>query len=131
MQVFWVLLVASAFAIANCEDGDNSAALLDPKDMEAIQEKLAKMEFLEQILGAIFGFKKPDARDDTCLPIGAECHFWSGPNCCGLRTRCIVWDTQLTAAYKGGPARWLSKCREYRLGVWLDDIGSWFSSWGK
>ncbi|KFM65815.1 hypothetical protein X975_15732, partial [Stegodyphus mimosarum] len=96
MQAFWILLVASAFVIATCED-DNSAPLLDPKDMDAIQDRLAKMDILEQFLRALFGLKKPDARDDTCLPIGAECHFWSGPNCCGLRTRCIVWDTQLPA----------------------------------
>uniref|UniRef100_A0A2D0PDC6 U57-Eretoxin-Ek1a_1 n=1 Tax=Eresus cinnaberinus TaxID=175337 RepID=A0A2D0PDC6_ERECI len=130
MHVFWVLLVAYSFTIATCDD-DSAGALLDPKDMEAIQDRLAKMDFLELIFREIFGLKQNDARDDTCLPIGAECHFASGPNCCGLRTRCIVWDTQITAAYKGGPARWLSKCREYRLGVWLDDIGSWFSSWGK
>uniref|UniRef100_A0A2D0PC97 U34-Eretoxin-Ek1b_1 n=1 Tax=Eresus cinnaberinus TaxID=175337 RepID=A0A2D0PC97_ERECI len=96
MQAFWVLLLVSAFAIANCDD-DSSGSLLDPKDMQAIQERLEKMDFLEKIVMEIFGFKKSDARDDTCLPVGAECHFWSGPNCCGLRTRCVVWDTQLPA----------------------------------
>ncbi|KFM65812.1 hypothetical protein X975_15729, partial [Stegodyphus mimosarum] len=95
MQIFWVLLVASAFAIATCDEDENSAALLDPRDMDAIQDRLAKMDFLEEVVGQVFGFKKTAERDDTCLPIGAECHFWSGPNCCGLRTRCIVWDTQL------------------------------------
>uniref|UniRef100_A0A2D0PDY8 U34-Eretoxin-Ek1a_1 n=1 Tax=Eresus cinnaberinus TaxID=175337 RepID=A0A2D0PDY8_ERECI len=75
MQAFWVLLLVSAFAIANCDD-DSSGSLLDPKDMQAIQERLEKMDFLEKIVMEIFGFKKSDARDDTCLPVGAECHFW-------------------------------------------------------
>uniref|UniRef100_A0A2D0PC55 U34-Eretoxin-Ek1e_1 n=1 Tax=Eresus cinnaberinus TaxID=175337 RepID=A0A2D0PC55_ERECI len=130
MQAFWVLLLVSAFAIANCDD-DSSGSLLDPKDMQAIQERLEKMDFLEKIIMEIFGFKKSDARDDTCLPVGAECHFWSGPNCCGLRTRCVVWDTQLPATKTKSSATWISKCREYNLGVWLDEIGKWFSSWGK
>uniref|UniRef100_A0A2D0PCK2 U44-Eretoxin-Ek1a_1 n=1 Tax=Eresus cinnaberinus TaxID=175337 RepID=A0A2D0PCK2_ERECI len=127
MHLYWVLLLISAFAVAACQD---NASGLDPRDMEAIQSKLEKYDILEAFLRRLFGIDTEKSRDDQCIPVGGECHFWSGPNCCGLRTRCVVWDTQLPATKYKSSATWISKCREYRLGVWLDDIGNWFSSLG-
>ncbi|XP_035221229.1 uncharacterized protein LOC118194148 [Stegodyphus dumicola] len=118
-----VLLVASAFAIATCDDDDNSTLLLDPRDIAAIEDKLTRMDFLEKIVGVVFGFKKENARDEKCIPIGGECKFWTGPNCCGIKTRCVVFDSPPRCKN----CQHTSRCREYNLGVWLDTIGGWFS----
>ncbi|XP_035221227.1 uncharacterized protein LOC118194147 [Stegodyphus dumicola] len=126
MKVFLILLVASAFTIATCDDEDNTTLLIDPRDISAIEDKLTRMDFLEKVVVVVFGFKKENARDDKCIPIGGECAFWSAPNCCGIRTRCNVFDTlRPTCRYCAGRG-YISKCREYNLGVWLDIVGGWF-----
>ncbi|XP_035221604.1 uncharacterized protein LOC118194566 [Stegodyphus dumicola] len=131
MNAFWVFLVASAVAVAYSEDDEqDSEIVMNIKDVEAIQEELNRLDFLEKVLFSLIpsGAPKTEQRDDKCIPIGGECAFWSGPNCCGLRTRCHVMGKKVSPMSKHKPAVYRNICDEYRLGVWLDDAGKWFKN---
>ncbi|GBN01056.1 hypothetical protein AVEN_271479-1 [Araneus ventricosus] len=105
---------------------------LSSEEREIIQQRLDKLKLIKDFMAAIFESdkieKRADEKKEECLPIGAECNFWTGPNCCSIRTRCNVWDRLENG---GTPrARWRSACREYNGGVWLDNIGQFFSNLG-
>nr|AKT09042.1 putative neurotoxin LTDF S-05 [Dolomedes fimbriatus] len=100
---------------------------LDVEEMAAIQERLVHYEMMEEMLRSIL-YPEEKREEEKCLPEGSECKATSGPNCCGISTRCIVWDTQLPAKHGGGSATWISKCRKYKLGVALEAIGDAFKT---
>uniref|UniRef100_A0A4Q8KBJ3 U40-Deinotoxin-Dsu1a_1 n=1 Tax=Deinopis subrufa TaxID=1905329 RepID=A0A4Q8KBJ3_DEISU len=125
MIFFYVFIAASVLALSM----GNDEYPLDPALRASIEEKLTKYDALEKTFKSIYAPEQ--LRDDeNCLPVGAKCSYNSGPSCCGIRTRCNIWDTQLSANRPRGPARWISKCREYNLGVILDNIGNFFKSLG-
>uniref|UniRef100_A0A2D0PD67 U55-Eretoxin-Ek1a_1 n=1 Tax=Eresus cinnaberinus TaxID=175337 RepID=A0A2D0PD67_ERECI len=105
-MLFWVFLVASALAVAYSEDdGQDTEIVMNVKDVEAIQKKLDKLDFLEKFLSSSIplGAAQTEQRADKCIPIGGECAFWTGPNCCGLRTRCHVMGRKVSAMTRTNP----------------------------
>nr|AII97473.1 BLTX65 [Nephila pilipes] len=106
------------------------------EELKAIQERLDRLQLSETFLSLILDSgtgiearKDVAEREEKCLPIGAECAFFSGPKCCSIRTRCVVWDR--TEGTDGrGNAKWVSHCREYNGGVWLDNIYQFFKNLG-
>nr|AII97481.1 BLTX73 [Nephila pilipes] len=105
------------------------------EELKAIQERLDRLQLLETFLSLILDSgtgieaKKDVAeREEQCLPVGAPCAFFSGPNCCSVRTRCVVWDYQ--GSDGKGNAKWTSHCREYNGGVLLDNIYQFFKNLG-
>ncbi|GIY74479.1 uncharacterized protein CDAR_11071 [Caerostris darwini] len=125
MVLFCVFLIVSGLVFVTSEN-----ASLSPEQTKIIQEKLDKLQLIKDLLNAIL---KPEAtprdeKKEDCLPIGAECSFASGPNCCSIRTRCNVWDRLENG---GTPrARWRSACREYNGGVWMDEVYQFFKNLG-
>ncbi|KAG8175886.1 hypothetical protein JTE90_024059 [Oedothorax gibbosus] len=117
--LLFVLLAACCFApaLSYLEDPPT-----DVEEMKAIQERLALLEGIEKMM------LSEETREDECLAEGRGCSFGSGPKCCGLRMRCIIWDHY--TPQRGGPAKWHSVCREYKAGVALDDIGKFFGKLG-
>ncbi|XP_035216245.1 uncharacterized protein LOC118189697 [Stegodyphus dumicola] len=117
MNLLWGLLVLTAFVIA-VTDGT-------PLESGDVQEAVAKYLPIEE----------PEKREDKpdCIPEGGECEMLTGPNCCGIRLRCHYKDTQIPGSmnpYHYRPTIWINKCREYRIGIWFDEIGNWFSNLG-
>nr|XP_042902535.1 uncharacterized protein LOC107446052 [Parasteatoda tepidariorum] len=122
---FYFFLALSSCAVIRCEDeGNDQGTVIGEEMIKAIQDKMDKLDFLVKILKTLFNFSlEPEqeaARSDNCLPPGSECNAFSGPNCCGVRTRCYIFDTQV--ATRRGPAKWISRCKDYPLGVLLDNI---------
>uniref|UniRef100_A0A4Q8KAI4 U44-Deinotoxin-Dsu1k_1 n=1 Tax=Deinopis subrufa TaxID=1905329 RepID=A0A4Q8KAI4_DEISU len=113
-----VLISASTLALST----GNENYLLDHELKSAIDENLAKYDVLEKTFKSIYSPEQ--LRDEeNCLHVGSKCSFNSGPRCCGIRTRCNIFDTQEPATTPGGSAKWIAKCREYNLGVILEAIG--------
>ena len=116
----FVLLAVCAAIVAH-----GNLPQMDVEEMAAVQERLARYEMLEEMLRSVMN--PEEKREEVkCIPEGGECKFGSGPNCCGIATRCFVWDTQVPAKKKGGSATWLSKCRRYKLGNTMEAIGDLF-----
>uniref|UniRef100_A0A4Q8KDI5 U40-Deinotoxin-Dsu1b_1 n=1 Tax=Deinopis subrufa TaxID=1905329 RepID=A0A4Q8KDI5_DEISU len=109
MIFFYVFIAASVLALSM----GNDEYPLDPALRASIEEKLTKYDALEKTFKSIYAPEQ--LRDDeNCLPVGAKCSY----------------NSQLSANRPRGPARWISKCREYNLGVILDNIGNFFKSLG-
>ncbi|XP_055937953.1 uncharacterized protein LOC129968155 [Argiope bruennichi] len=128
MGLISILLITICFASV-FGTGDSP---LSPEERKAIQENLDKLQLIKDFMKAIFESdkieKRAEDKKEECLPIGAECNFWTGPNCCSIRTRCNVFDRLENG---GTPrARWRSACREYNGGVWLDEIYNFFKNLG-
>uniref|UniRef100_A0A4Q8KD22 U44-Deinotoxin-Dsu1g_1 n=1 Tax=Deinopis subrufa TaxID=1905329 RepID=A0A4Q8KD22_DEISU len=120
-----VLIAASTLALSTGHD----EYPLDPALRASIDETLTKYDILEKTFKSIYAPEQL-REEENCLPVGSECNYNSGPSCCGIRTRCNIWDTQRPANRPGGPAIWISKCREYNLGIILDSIGNFFKNLG-
>ena len=120
----FVLLAVCAAIVAHGE-----LPQLDIEEMAAVQERLANYDMLEEIVRS---YLRPEEKraEEKCIPEGGECTFGSGPNCCGISTRCIIWDTQLPAKRRGGSATWVSKCRKYKGGVAAEAIINFFKNLG-
>ena len=120
----FVLLAVCAAIVAHGE-----LPQLDVEEMAAVQERLANYETLEEMLRS---FLRPEEKreEEKCIPEGGICKFASGPNCCGMSTRCIVWDTQVASSKRGGPATWLSRCRKYKGGVAMEETINFFKNLG-
>ncbi|GFY76620.1 u22-Nephitoxin-Nsp1b_2 [Trichonephila inaurata madagascariensis] len=110
-------------------------ALISEAELKAIQEKLDKYNLLEEFLRLILdsdakieGREELAEREEKCLPIGAQCSFASGPKCCTIRTRCVIWDRQRPDGKGNG--KWTSHCREYNGGVWVDNVIKFFKKLG-
>nr|AII97943.1 BLTX583 [Nephila pilipes] len=88
------------------------------EELKAIQERLDRLQLLETFLSLILDSgtgiearKDVAEREEKCLP------------------RCVVWDR--TEGTDGrGNAKWVSHCREYNGGVWLDNIYQFFKNLG-
>ncbi|GBM95376.1 hypothetical protein AVEN_250027-1 [Araneus ventricosus] len=96
----------------------------------AIQERLDQLQITETIFKVLIeGKESSEARNEAkCLPLGAECSFTSGPRCCSVRTRCVIWDRQ--GSDNHGNAKWTSHCREYNFGKGMDAIDKFFKNLG-
>ncbi|KFM82562.1 hypothetical protein X975_24248, partial [Stegodyphus mimosarum] len=90
MNLLWGLLMLTAFVIA--------VSYETPVESEGMQEAVAKYVSIEEpekredktFHGYFVLFRRPD-----CIPLGGECQMITGPNCCGIRTRCHYKDTQI------------------------------------
>ncbi|XP_055939749.1 uncharacterized protein LOC129969277 [Argiope bruennichi] len=103
---------------------------VSPEERKAIQERLDELQIIEAIFRAILkGEDSSEARNEAnCLPLGAECSFTSGPRCCSVRSRCVIWDRQGSDDH--GNAKWTSHCREYNFGKGMDAIDKFFKNLG-
>nr|AII97986.1 BLTX629 [Nephila pilipes] len=131
MGLLCIFLIVSC--LASVISSDNLP--FNQEELNAIREKLDKLHLLETFLRLILDLEtgkeaKKDVaeREEQCLPVGAPCAFLSGPNCCSVRTRCVVWDYQ--GSDGKGNAKWTSHCREYNGGVLLDNIYQFFKNLG-
>ncbi|XP_035216244.1 uncharacterized protein LOC118189695 [Stegodyphus dumicola] len=104
MNMFWVFIMIGTLAVVSCDDGAK-----DP-ELEAVQQKLRKLEFIEKLMDAIpVNGRKTEQRDD-CLDYGEECYFLSGPNCCGSATWCSYQDEYIPGD-ANNPPRYVNRCR--------------------
>ncbi|KFM70845.1 hypothetical protein X975_23425, partial [Stegodyphus mimosarum] len=114
MNTFWVFVVVSALAVVSCDDGAK-----DP-ELEAVQQKLRKLELIEKFIAAIAtNIKKAEQRDD-CLGYGEECFMVGGPNCCGFSNWCQYGDEYIPGDAKN-PPRYINRCRRGSWTAWLED----------
>uniref|UniRef100_A0A4Q8K4L1 U22-Nephitoxin-Nsp1a_1 n=1 Tax=Nephila sp. SGP-2016 TaxID=1905176 RepID=A0A4Q8K4L1_9ARAC len=127
MGLLYIFLIVSCLSFVVKSDDTP----FNEEELKAIQAKLDKYNLLEAFLRLILDLDtKIEAREELaereekCLPIGAQCSFASGPNCCSIRTRCVIWDRQ--GSDGRGNAKWTSHCREYNGGVWVDNIINFF-----
>nr|AII97953.1 BLTX594 [Nephila pilipes] len=131
MGLLCIFLIVSC--LASVTSSDNLP--FNQEELNAVREKLDKLHLLETFLRLILDLEtgkeaKKDVaeREEQCLPVGAPRAFFSGPNCCSVRTRCVVWDYQ--GSDGKGNAKWTSHCREYNGGVLLDNIYQFFKNLG-
>ncbi|GFQ78120.1 u22-Nephitoxin-Nsp1b_2 [Trichonephila clavata] len=131
MGLLCIFLIVSCLSLVVSSDN----ASISEAELKAIQEKLDRYNLLEAFLRLILdsdakieGREELAEREEKCLPIGAQCSFASGPNCCSIRTRCVIWDRQ--GSDGKGNAKWTSHCREYNGGVWVDNIINFFKNLG-
>ncbi|KFM70835.1 hypothetical protein X975_23415, partial [Stegodyphus mimosarum] len=78
MNAFWIFLVASAFAVAYSEDDEaDNEIVMNIKDVQAIQEELNRLDFLEKVLFSLIpsGTQKTEQRDE----LEANAHFGQDP----------------------------------------------------
>ncbi|KFM70841.1 hypothetical protein X975_23421, partial [Stegodyphus mimosarum] len=115
MNTFWVFVVVSALAVVSCDDGAK-----DP-ELEAVQQKLRKLELIEKFIAAIpTNVKKAEQRDD-CLAYGEECFMISGPDCCGFSNWCNYHDEYIPGD-ANNPPRYVNRCRAGSLTVMLEEV---------
>ncbi|GFU03758.1 hypothetical protein NPIL_78941 [Nephila pilipes] len=127
MILFCLILVASSLSYVI----SSKNTILSSEDRKAIQDRLDKLQVLEDVFNIILKSDKDinasyeeTRKEEECLPIGAECHAFSGPNCCSIRTRCFIFDYLEDS---GTPkAHWVSHCKEYNAGRWMDAIAKFF-----
>uniref|UniRef100_A0A4Q8KAM7 U22-Nephitoxin-Nsp1b_4 n=1 Tax=Nephila sp. SGP-2016 TaxID=1905176 RepID=A0A4Q8KAM7_9ARAC len=132
MGLLCIFLIVSCLSLVVSSDN----APISEAELKAIQEKLDRYNLLEAFLRIILDLdtktegreELAEKREEKCLPIGAPCSFASGPNCCSIRTRCVIWDRQ--GSDGRGNAKWTSHCREYNGGVWVDNIINFFKNLG-
>nr|AII97963.1 BLTX604 [Nephila pilipes] len=106
------------------------------EELKAIQERLDRLQLLETFLSLILDSgtgiearKDVAEREEKCLPIGAECAFFSGPKCCSIRTRCVVWDRTEGTDGRGMLNGFLI-AENTMVEVWLDNIYQFFKNLG-
>ncbi|KFM70838.1 hypothetical protein X975_23418, partial [Stegodyphus mimosarum] len=89
MNIFWVFVTASALALGSCDN-----ALKDP-DLEAVQKKLEKLDFIEKMIALILASSKKTEQREDCIEYGGECALVGGPNCCGFSNWCNYHDEHI------------------------------------
>ncbi|XP_035216243.1 uncharacterized protein LOC118189694 [Stegodyphus dumicola] len=115
MNIVWVLVVAGAVALVSCDDA--------PKDpeLEAVQQKLRKLELIEKFIDAIPSNRKTAEQRSDCIPVGGQCTLIAGLNCCGFRNWCNYND-EYVPADEYNPPRYINRCREGSMTAYAEDM---------